>query len=275
MQLGTAIVLGEEHSDVSVSETYKSYRYVFQETCFYMEITDKVRFSINNSRFIHLQLLHQTTIEEVLPFFYGTVLTALLHMHYLFPIHASGVISKQGLCLFCAPSGTGKSTLAFNLYKEGLPLFTDDKCVLKWDQVLQRFIATPAISAVRLCQDAMDVMQDISDLKNGVPVIAKKSKYQFNLTNIMYDRPHLVHKIFVIRKFEELKKIKARILKGDEKQKVIRSQMHRPKLVVGEQMKTKFERFTKNLAQRTAVVAVAKPVDIPVDIFVNFMKKRI
>jgi hypothetical protein len=44
-------------------------------------------------------------------------------------LHASAVVSRQGVVAFCAASETGKSTLAFGLRRRGFPQWSDDGVV--------------------------------------------------------------------------------------------------------------------------------------------------
>ncbi len=242
---------------------------------FFMQIENVAKYSIINREKAFIELVEKSTIEEALPYFYGTVLTVILHMNMRFPIHASAVLSKDGLNLFCAASGTGKSTLAFNLFKKGYPLFSDDKCVLKWDYVLKKFTSIPSVRAVRLWQDAIDKLERPDDLQNGTEVIAKKDKYQFNLDDGMYDRIHMVNKIFVIRKVKDLDQITIRPLRPKEKIQAIRNQIHRPGLVIGEDIKKRHQKFVNNAARLIPIFFVRRPENVPVEKFVAFMQRFI
>lgn len=196
-------------------------------------------------------------------------------MHHTFPIHASAVLSKSGLNLFCAHSGTGKSTLAFNLYQRGYPLFSDDKCVLKWDPVLQKYLSEPSIRAVRLWQDAIDNMNNPNVLVEGQPVIAKQDKFQFNLDDNMYSKVQMVNKIFFIQKRKDLSEIEIKTLKRGEKIHVIKVNIHRTELISGEAMQTKYLKFIRNVARLVDICIIRRPVDIPVEEFVDFMQAQI
>jgi len=63
--------------------------------------------------------------------FYGLVLSGILHLNDLFALHASGVLVQDQLHLFCGNSGMGKSTLAAQLKCKGYPLFTDVEKLIK------------------------------------------------------------------------------------------------------------------------------------------------
>lgn len=240
-----------------------------------MEINGIVAFSITHRTEVIMELIGDTNLKQALPFFYGTVLTVLLHMHSKFPIHASAVLAKNGLHLFCAKSGTGKSTLAMNLSQRGYPLFSDDKCVLNWDKVLKKYTSIPSIRAVRLWQDAIDTLHNQNHLNEGIPVLAKTNKFQFNLNDLMYDRPHLINRMYVIRKVEGLQQTSIRLLKGQDKVKCIQNQLHRPKLIVGTDIHNRYLRFIKNVTKLVPIFFVKRPANIPIHDFVNQIQKHI
>lgn len=245
------------------------------EKDFYFHIDGVATFSIENAKNVKIELADSSTLDNALPYFYGTVLTVMMHMKYLFPIHASAVVTPNGLNLFCAASGTGKSTLAMNLFQRGYPLFSDDKCIVKWDQYLKCYTSTPAIRAVRLWQDAIDNIDNNSVLRNGKTIIEKEEKYQFNLNEKMYNRVHKIKNIFLIRKVEGLKEIEFQPLVREEKLLAFKSQIHRPKLIVGEEMLRRFEKFSLNVARIVPIFIVRKPANIPIKDFVDFMEMQI
>ncbi len=215
------------------------------------------------------------SIERTLPYFYGTVVSVLLHMHKLFPLHASAVLGNDGVEMFCGPSGIGKSTLAINLAQRGWPLFSDDKIVLRADPILKRFTAVPSMRAIRLWKDTLSKLDDASQLRGGTPVIDRKDKFQFNMDDQMYDRIHFARRIFVIRKSSETDEVRIGMVRGEQKIEVIRRQVHRPGLIVGDDIKQQFDIFTRNLARRMPVFIIRRPADIPIPEFVDFVENFI
>lgn len=258
-----------------IHRDFGSFSWICSPVDFLMKIDEIGSFSIEDRRVAIIDLEDNVSVVEALPFFYGTVVTVMLHMHFRFPIHASSVLGKNGLSLFCAKSGTGKSTLALNLFSRGFPLFSDDKCVLKWDSMLQKYVAKPSIRAVRLWQDAIDNLDSPLLSQDGIPIMAKKDKFQFNLDDAMCDSLQMVNKIFVIRKVKDLKEIKINLLKGKVKMSALKNQIHRPGLIIGEDIKRRHELFISNVAKAIPVYLVRRPEDIQVSKFVDFMESKI
>lgn len=239
------------------------------------DVYDVAKFRILEASRIIIEPYPGVEEDVYLPYFYGTALTVLLHMQLKFPMHGSGVISDKGLNLFCADSGVGKSTLAMNLHMRGFPLFTDDKCVLRFDHDLKKFVSFPSIKAVRLCEDALERISTEFDLPEGKRVTTDDTKMQFNLQHEILDKFATLHKIFVIRLVEDDKNLRIRPLKIEEKVLALRNQLHRPGMVVGKKQRRHLLQFTKNLAKATPVFFVEKPKSIPVEEFVEFMKDKI
>jgi len=274
LDLGIVNTFDFNQTDV-VSRNFGASSWACSPINFYMKIDKIASFSIKNKNYIKIQLDTNVKLESALPFFYGTVLTVLLHMHFRFPLHASAVLGKKGLNLFCAKSGTGKSTLAFNLYQRGYPLFSDDKCVLTWDNILKKYLCKPSIRAIRLWQNSIDNADNTEFLKDGLPVLNKQDKYQFNLDSDMYENLQIVNKIFVIRKVANLKEIKIRPLKYKEKVIAIKNQIHRPGLVIGDEIKKRHHKFVNNIASLIPIYFVQRPENIPIQEFVDFMESKI
>ena len=274
VEFGKAVPIVKVTDEIK-SNDYPSLYWACGSRQFYMDVKGVAKFSIHDRHQVVVELQQGVKLEKALPFFYGTVLTVMLHMQKKFPIHASAVLSKDGLNLFCAHSGTGKSTLAFNLSRNGYPLFSDDKCVLEWDRILQKYLSKPSIRAVRLWQDAIDNISDSEILDDGIRVIDKENKFQFNLDNAMYQNLQTLNKIFIIHKENEIKKVIVRELKGQQKLKALKSQIHRPGLIIGVDIKERHQKFINNLAVLVPVFYIKRPSNIPIADFVKVMKKQI
>jgi hypothetical protein len=70
-------------------------------------------------------------IELVEDTYYRTVLPMALQMSGREVLHASAVVTPQGVLALCAVSETGKSTLAYALMRHGNPLYADDAVVFE------------------------------------------------------------------------------------------------------------------------------------------------
>jgi len=72
------------------------------------------------------------TPEEINDEFQNTVWPTFLQILGSEALHGSAVISSHGVVAFCAPSETGKSTLAYGLGLRGYTVWADDAVVLEF-----------------------------------------------------------------------------------------------------------------------------------------------
>lgn len=70
-------------------------------------------------------------LEDILVFVTGTAFAAILYQRGALLLHASAVVHQGRAHVFCAPSGTGKSTLAGALVDAGATFLADDVCAIE------------------------------------------------------------------------------------------------------------------------------------------------
>lgn len=83
----------------------------------------------------------------------GKVLSSISVMLGYEALHAAVVDTPRGIVAIMAPSGTGKSTLAIELLRRGLPLFADD--VLMLDQTNNAVRAHPGTPHMNLAENTL------------------------------------------------------------------------------------------------------------------------
>ena len=103
----------------------------FTDDRFLMRIPGVARFLLTGGREIAFETEEGTSIEDVAIFLIGTVFGILLHQRGQIVLHASAVRVGDHAMLFCGASGTGKSTMAAALGREGFPMLTDDLCAVE------------------------------------------------------------------------------------------------------------------------------------------------
>lgn len=67
---------------------------------------------------------------DVRAYLLGTIFVVLCQQRGLLPLHASAVISRQGVVAFLGRSGQGKSSLAAHLAGRGFAVVADDVCLI-------------------------------------------------------------------------------------------------------------------------------------------------
>ena len=128
---------------------------------------------------------------------------------------------------------------------------------------------------VRADEDAIDKLSNPDLLGEGIPVIAKEGKYQFNLDHVMSENMVFINKLFIIRKQLNGTEIEIRELNGLIKLKALRNQFHRPGLIIGEKMKKRHNLYLRNLSRSIPIYLVKRPNAVTIEEFVEFMKRQI
>lgn len=106
----------------------------------------------------------------------GRVIATAMYHDGLLPLHASAVLTREGVVAFLGPKGVGKSTLAAALVRAGAPLVTDDTLPVDLSEVP---MAWPGVHTLRVHEDAraalvMDHTDEFSrERKRNVKPIAE------------------------------------------------------------------------------------------------------
>ncbi len=259
------------------SEIKRLQRYVQQNAIAFHEgevlllIQEIGQFWIKNKREVFFQLEPNCSIEKALPHLYSTVMTILLQQRNLFPIHASAVVHQGKVQLFSGHSGMGKSTLAAQLNAKGFPLFSDDKCVLYWNDDHQQVYVKSAISTVRLCADAIEQLDALPWLNNGKPVTYKDDKTEFDVSAWMIKEDMPVGSLYVLRK-RPTERVFSRMLKGARKMAVIQEQAFKQAFIAGLNKQDVHFAFLQRLFTQLPVTALVRPMNLPSWKFANFVE---
>jgi len=227
---------------------------------------------IKNKHEVYFQLLEDCSIEKALPHLYSTVISILLQMRNLFPIHASAVQNHDGIHLFCGPSGIGKSTIASHLNAKGFPLFCDDKCVLYWNEEAQCFFAKRAIPTVRLCKDAIPHLENVAWLQNGKQVTYKDNKLEFDVSDWVTAQDMPVASISLIRNLRN-GRMGRREVSGTQKMAFVENQSFKKVFIQALGKQEEHFDFLQKISEHVPVYAIRRPLDTPVHQFANFIEQ--
>lgn len=111
--------------------------------------------------------------DSIIPFLLGPVMALLLHQRGFLVLHGSSVRMNDGAAAFLAYRGTGKSTTAINLYKNGYPIVTDDILAISFDEDGVPFL-NPGYLHVRLSEDSFEQVRDDTDILTPIRTIVGK-----------------------------------------------------------------------------------------------------
>ena len=131
-------------------------------------------------------------------FFLDTILPILLIKNEKFAVHASAVKTKNGVFLFTAPRGAGKSTIAASLVMSGAKVISDDICILKWDNKSGKFITKCYHPHVQVWKNVLPVLGKsakslkINQVRKGI------LKFDLDFSKYSYKKYHEVAGIISI-----------------------------------------------------------------------------
>jgi hypothetical protein len=107
----------------------------------------------------------------------GSAMGLLLYQRGLMPLHANAVVVDSRAFAFAGASGAGKSTLAAWFVRRGLPLLTDDVCVIVRPSNSPPLVV-PGPRRLRLWRDAVEVHgADPDCLPRSFPSLPDHDKY--------------------------------------------------------------------------------------------------
>lgn len=274
------ISLGRVHKPApDLKQTVYGKMQIFNSDFYYLHIKEIGSFYLErqkNETFVTIEVLNESQLVYLKSWLYGSVLTAALQMNNRFALHASAVILNDELFLFCGRSGIGKSTLASQLHSRGYNIFSDDKCVLFWEETEEKFYAYPTLRIARLWKDATDKITDTSFLMNPQSVSLKQEKYQYILSEEAYiSRPKAINRIFRIHNLPETGKMQVFNPTGIRKIRQLRAQTHRLNFVKG-LGKTKIHwNYLEQIVQNVSFAVLGRPKNTPIEEFVNFVEHQI
>jgi len=247
---------------------------------FYLYLKDVAKFYIGkkeeNSLQIDIELLSEQQINVAFTWLYGSILTAALIMLNRFALHSSGVLVNDKLHIFCGQSGIGKSTIAAQLTAKGYPLFTDDKCVVNWNETEKEFMAQPSLQIIRLWKDATDKIDNTSFLNDQTSVNGKLDKFQYQLEDMVISQTSkALSSINIIMNVDSTDKISIELLKGIDKIHCLMDQTHRLYYVKPLGKSKVHWHFLSELVNKVPVYLISRPNNTPIEDFVGFVEAHI
>ena len=120
---------------------------------FLLNITNIARYLIENGNKITIEADPAAPLNEIQLFLFGSAMGGLLHQRQLLVLHGCAIEFAQGVVVFVAESGTGKSTLASLFHHQGFRVFCDDQSVI---DVNNGLLIEPGLGQIKLWQDAME-----------------------------------------------------------------------------------------------------------------------
>jgi len=183
-------------------------------------------------------------------------MAAIIHQRKLIPLHASGIISKNGVVLIVGHSGTGKSTTIKALTKRGHKIFTDDVCVLK--SQYEKIFAIPSYPMMKLWENSFDLLQ------LGNTNEDHKLKFDINKYGVFFHDEFIsewkpVIKIFNIVKSDEKDEVQIEKQKGIDAFIIIGENTYRNQYVEPMKLNSLHFEMVSSLLKQSDVYKITRP----------------
>jgi len=252
---------------------------IFNAQFFFLHLKDHAKFLVtktDNETHIQIDLHEKHDWPYTKSWLYGSILTAALQMNNRFAIHASAVLKDNALYLFCGNSGIGKSTIASQLHTKGFPLFSDDKCVLFWNEKDDAFYSYPSLKITRLWENSAEELSDDGFIHSPTKVALKQNKFQFLLEDSeVIDEAKQIHSIYRIHNGHRDSKLKLVDPTGIQKIKQLRNQTHRLGYVKGLAKQKIHWEYMTNIIQHVPYRVIHRPEGTPIATFVEFVEQNV
>ena len=253
---------------------------IYNRQSFYVQVPLGVgAFSVhkrNNYTEVIYELWQPNKSQTALTWFYGIVLSVVLHLDDTFAMHGSGVLHNDHLHLFCGNSGMGKSTLAAGLRSKGYDLFTDDKCVLRWTAKENKLYASPSLPIMRLWDNSVAAIEHQDFLTDPVPVVYRANKSQFRIqSSALIQSPKPLKAIYILANTPSTATLACQPLKGTDKLLLLRKMVFRVEMVKGFGRKKQLWAFLQQIVQTVPVYILMRPENTSIPTFANYVEEVI
>lgn len=211
--------------DNDLAETLYRPFTIANKNIYYQNIPSIAQYLIEGKTDVTIDIFNNKNRAAQL-FFLDSILPILLIKNGKFAVHASAVKTKNGVFLFTAPRGVGKSTLAASLVLNGAKFISDDICILKWDEKLGKFYTKCYHPHVQLWRNIFAVFGKrinefkVNKVREGI------LKFDFDFSKYAFKKYHEVAGIVTINNVNEEKEVEHIELKGIAKINLSRNIIH-------------------------------------------------
>lgn len=188
----------------------------------------------------------------------GWALGGIFHQRGLLPLHASALCDGRDCILFCAGSGTGKSTLAAAFLNQGFTYLDDNVALVDCRQGVP--VVIPGAPELRLWDDALPNLafehRVIGPIRAGVSKLSVEAREKFR------DQEAPLRKAFVLRRTAD-RDVSFTELGGAGKFRSLMEHIFGIRLVGDPFSRGRLFRLVSELAARVPVTEIRLPAKMP------------
>jgi serine kinase of HPr protein (carbohydrate metabolism regulator) len=229
---------------------------------------------VSNGNEICVEAQEGTDEKSIRLFLLSNAMAAVLHQRNNIPLHASAVYHEGGIVLFCGHSGAGKSTTVTALQKKGYTVFSDDVCVLQYNDE-GSLVALPSYPMIKLWEDSFaKIGLEKAEEKNKIrPEMAKYARFYHDEFDISAKR---IKQVFILDGNHTDEKVEIKKLGPLESFKALQQNTYRYSQMNGMQKRNVHFAMISKLTAEVAVYKIRRPSHIDtVDAIVSLIESNL
>lgn len=243
---------------LAINTTPQFYRSIvsMSETEYLLKFPNQANYYVYDGKEIVIEKLEGSDDASVRLFLLSNAMAAILHQRNQILMHASSILTEEGVVLFCGESGAGKSTLVTALLQMNHKVFSDDVCVLK--DINNQICVVPSYPMIKLWEDSF---LKVGNWKaNEHPKLRPElPKYAIYFHEVFNTNPKSIKSIVILEKSKTIDS--PSLIKLTNYQSFLELQNHTYRPMQTSAMKRKDTKFKliSSLSQQTTVFKIIRP----------------
>ena len=185
------------------SPNFSNTEFTITPTLFLQHIDEVAYYYAEKGEIIIVEPYKNADLKSLRIYLLCSTMSAIIHQRGMIPMHASGILTDNGVVLITGDSGAGKSTIIKALSKKGHRIFTDDVCVLQSQNGIIEGI--PSYPVMKLWENTFKLLE-LGEIKGEDRLWPDVDKYAVYFHNEFLASWKKISKIFILEKSEDIYK---------------------------------------------------------------------